>query len=608
MLEFRNAGPETPLRRTRAHRGAPSSGCGAARRQGDAHRRALRRGRRARGARAHFLQRIGRGPGGDRDHRQPAGRRRRDRHGGRREGRARRPDAHLRGFEPQRDRASGRESGLRPDQGLRRRRQHRHAELRADGERLGPGEDGGRIRHVRKSESRQAQLLLRGPRQLEPPGDGVLREPRGPGHGAHPVQVHGGREQRRARLALARGDRAQRRGHSFRQGRAHPAPGRDFAEALGLPPRGAARRRERSRIRVRFVVRPARAGEDTRGGDRSNQRGGGEAAARAGDTRAARRPGRRAAPLEPRGVRAADPRGLRGHGQGGEGRRPHRMSAVIDLHAHVISADAQRYPLAPLSGRQSDWSRERPVSFQRMIAAMDEAGIAKAALVQASTCYGHDNSYVADAVAAHPERFTGVFSVDVLQRDARERIDYWVSKDLAGLRVFIAGHTAAVKDTRLDDSRSFPAWEHAGKAGIPVCVQLRAAGLPQLAAVLERFPRVRVILDHMARPAIEDGPPYAAAASLFSLARYGNLYLKLTTHNVRESRAGKSLPASFFARVVEKFGASRIAWGSNYPASEGSLPGLLAEARAALAALPSRDHDWIFFRTAQSLYPALAGP
>ena len=283
------------------------------------------------------------------------------------------------------------------------------------------------------------------------------------------------------------------------------------------------------------------------------------------------------------------------------------MSPVIDIHPHVIADDAKRYPPSPLSGEQSGWSRERPTSFQRMIAAMDEAGIAKAALVQASTCYGHDNSYVADAVAAHPERFTGVFSVDVLQRDAPERIDYWVGKGLTGLRVFIAGHTAAVEGARLDDSRSFPAWERAGRAGIPVCVQLRAAGLAQLAAVLERFPRVRVILDHMARPSIEDGPPYAAAASLLSLARYGNLYLKLTTHNVRESRAGKGAPGSFFARVVDEFGASRIAWGSNFPASDGSLPHLLAEARAALAALPHRDHDWIFFRTAQSLYPALAG-
>lgn len=282
------------------------------------------------------------------------------------------------------------------------------------------------------------------------------------------------------------------------------------------------------------------------------------------------------------------------------------MSAVIDLHSHVIAADTKRYPLTPMGGHQSDWARERPVDFERMIAAMDEAGVARSALVQASTSYTHDNSYVADAVTAHPQRFTGVFSVDVCAADAPERIGYWMSKGLTGLRVFIAGHTAAAKDARLDDPRSFPAWDAAGKAGIPVCVQLRAAGLPQLQTMLERFPKVRVLLDHMARPAIDDGPPYAAAASLFALARHENLYLKLTTHNVRESREGRATPESFFGRVVKEFGAARIAWGSNYPASEGTLAAILAEARAALASLSREDQDRIFFRTAQTLYPALA--
>jgi predicted TIM-barrel fold metal-dependent hydrolase len=279
---------------------------------------------------------------------------------------------------------------------------------------------------------------------------------------------------------------------------------------------------------------------------------------------------------------------------------------VIDIHAHVIAADTGRYPFEPLGGHQSDWSRERPVSFEKMIAAMDEAGIAKAALVQASTCYGYDNSYVADAVAAHPERFTGVFTLDVTRPDAPNRIRHWMRKRLKGLRVFIAGETAAANDVRLDDPRSFPAWESVSEAGIPVCVQLRAAGLPQLVTVLERFPRIRIVLDHMARPAVDDGPPYGAASSLFALRLYPNLYLKLTTHNVRESRQGRAKPESFFGRLVEKFGASRIAWGSNYPASEGTLAGVLAEAHEALAFLSSEDRDWVFFRTAPSLYPVLA--
>jgi len=277
--------------------------------------------------------------------------------------------------------------------------------------------------------------------------------------------------------------------------------------------------------------------------------------------------------------------------------------SCVDVHPHVISTDTSRYPRDPLGGSQSDWSRDRPVSAEGMVAAMDEAGVSRSALVQAATCYGYDNSYLADAVAAFPGRFAGVFSVDVFRDDARERIGHWMKKGLHGLRVFIAGHTMAAKDARLDDPRAFPAWELASDLGLTVSVQLRAAGLPQLETVIARFPRARILLDHMARPLIEDGPPYAEAQSLFALARHPNLFLKLTTHNLRESRKGKATPETFFLRVVAEFGARRIAWGSNYPASEGTLAGLLAEARAALAPLPEADRDWIFRGTAVALYP-----
>ena len=97
------------------------------------------------------------------------------------------------------------------------------------------------------------------------------------------------------------------------------------------------------------------------------------------------------------------------------------------IHPHIIADDTKRYPLAPLGGHQSDWSRTRPVTTAQMVAAMDKAGVAKAAIVQASTCYGHDNSYVADAIAAHPDRFTGVFSVDVLAADAPEKMRLAIS-------------------------------------------------------------------------------------------------------------------------------------------------------------------------------------
>jgi predicted TIM-barrel fold metal-dependent hydrolase len=105
---------------------------------------------------------------------------------------------------------------------------------------------------------------------------------------------------------------------------------------------------------------------------------------------------------------------------------------------------------------------------------------------------------------------------------------------------------------------------------------------------------------------LEDGPPYAAASSLLELASIPTVYLKLTPRSFLESRKGKATPETFFPLLVSKFGASRLAWGSNYPSSEGSLPELLALATGTLATLPEADQEWIFHKTAQSLYPALA--
>ncbi len=49
-----------------------------------------------------------------------------------------------------------------------------------------------------------------------------------------------------------------------------------------------------------------------------------------------------------------------------------------------------------------------------------------------------------------------------------------------------------------------------------------------------------------------------------------------------------------------------MAWGSNFPTSEGSLADILATAQAGLACLSAEDRSWIFGKTAQQLYPALA--
>lgn len=280
---------------------------------------------------------------------------------------------------------------------------------------------------------------------------------------------------------------------------------------------------------------------------------------------------------------------------------------VIDTHTHVISPDAVRYPTGPVGGRQSTWSQAHPVDADGLLRALDAAGVAKAVVVQASTVYGHDNSYVADAVAAHQDRFVGVYSIDAVAPDAVERIEHWRSRGLAGFRLFTTGTTMPGQADWLGHEDSFPAWAHAEAEDIPVCLQMTMQGLPALARLLERFPKVRVLLDHCARPDLSDGLPYPKAHLLFDLAAFPGVHLKLTHRALDAAAEGASTTSDFLRKAVSAYGAGRITWGSNFPATEHDLPTSLAEARAALSVLPEADQALILGGTAASFYPALTG-
>jgi predicted TIM-barrel fold metal-dependent hydrolase len=281
------------------------------------------------------------------------------------------------------------------------------------------------------------------------------------------------------------------------------------------------------------------------------------------------------------------------------------MSSIIDIHPHIVSPDTKKYPLDPLGGTQSTWSTERPTTYHQLLDAMDAAGVAKAAIVHSSTAYGYDNSYVADAVAAVPERFTGVYSIDVLAPDAIKTFDYWLGRGCTGMRLFTTGSTLPNQATFFVDPKADPFWEHAQARNIPVCMQMKQEGIPLLRQVMDRFPKITMILDHFSRAPFEDGPPYAKAQALFDLARYKQVYLKVTPINVTPKSWGNGSPETFFGKIVDVFGAERIAWGSNFPNSIGTMKEILAAAQKAFSFAKASDQDWIFGKTAQTLYPVL---
>jgi predicted TIM-barrel fold metal-dependent hydrolase len=280
---------------------------------------------------------------------------------------------------------------------------------------------------------------------------------------------------------------------------------------------------------------------------------------------------------------------------------------IIDIHPHIISPDTGRYPYAPIGGIRSDWSAERPFTFEQYVEEMEAAGVSQAAMVQSATTYGYDDSYAADSVTRDPARFVGVFTVDVGAPDAVATIEAWRRRGMAGLRLFGAGSTVQTDGRWMIDPATWPVWEHMAEIDMTVAIQTTGIGLPAVEEILERFPEVNVVLDHLGRPDLGDGAPYAKAAPLWKLARFPNLFLKVTPRTFDLAEKAPASPETFFPKLVAEFGADRLAWGSNFPANTGSLKDLVEQGHRCFAALGETDRAAIWAGTAERLYPQLVG-
>jgi predicted TIM-barrel fold metal-dependent hydrolase len=283
--------------------------------------------------------------------------------------------------------------------------------------------------------------------------------------------------------------------------------------------------------------------------------------------------------------------------------------AIFDLHTHIISPDTDRYPVSPLAGHRSAWSIERPAPLDELLRELDSAGVEKATVVQAATMYGFDNSYVADSLAAHADRLIGVCSIDLVADDALALIDHWIGeRNFAGVRIRAAdGSTSVGSAASLDDPRLEPAWSRLEADRIPVCIQMHSRQAPVLASVLRRYPALVVALDHGARPNLAGGPPYPGLDELIGLAAFPNVYLKITPMTIRRA-AGEpgGDPAKLIARLVGGFGADHIGWGSNFPASAGSLAESRALVEKTLVDLTAEEHADLLGGTAARIHRQLS--
>jgi L-fuconolactonase len=276
---------------------------------------------------------------------------------------------------------------------------------------------------------------------------------------------------------------------------------------------------------------------------------------------------------------------------------------IVDTHVHVVAADRERYPLHP-TGLSIDWFHEAPVTVDDFLELMTAAGVDRAVLVQPMSAYGFDNRYVIDSARTHSDRLAGVVIVDTSFDDSARRLRAMADEGVSGVRLFAIGNPSL---TGLDDPNALGLCEAAAELGLRVIVTILSNQLPELRAMLERFPEVTVTLDHCGFPDLSGGPPYEKAADLFDLATLSNLNLKMSCHLLEQAEAAGD-PRDLVDQLAATFGAGRLLWGSDYSQThDRPYAALLELGRTACSRLSPAERRGFLGENALRLWPRLGG-
>ena len=233
---------------------------------------------------------------------------------------------------------------------------------------------------------------------------------------------------------------------------------------------------------------------------------------------------------------------------------------IIDTHVHIWEIDPPRYPIGPTA---PGWTSlpDEPGTAEQLLADMAANGVDRAVLVQTSWSTW-DNGYIADSVARFPDRFIGHGLIDPQNPDNADQARYWVkARGLAGFRFHPMYYP---NEQILLTAQNEPLWEEIAALDVVIQFHTFAAQAGQIAVLAGRYPHLRLIIDHMGYPQVNEPP--AAFQPILDLARFGNIYFKLSDVHGRSQQGFPYVDVHpFIEQLLHAFGVDRTLWGTGYP-------------------------------------------
>ena len=271
---------------------------------------------------------------------------------------------------------------------------------------------------------------------------------------------------------------------------------------------------------------------------------------------------------------------------------------LYDAHAHLVADDQVRYPRNPMQraadapyrppgviGRPGGHHGPNPVNevpdASRLLRWMQEENVDGIVAVQKRMIYRYDNSYILESSDAHPALFSAVVILDAEDAGTPALVRRWVrDHGLAGLRLF-GGRRPDGSMPWLNSPAALRSWAVAQEAGIVMDLEVLAQGgggpsIPAIMALARAHPDVRVVLDHLLEPEMDEGAHFGLDERYEQLAHCPNISFKFTSINLDICREAGIPAEKVLRRAVDLYGADRVMWGSDIGTSSGTYREMVA--------------------------------
>ena len=268
---------------------------------------------------------------------------------------------------------------------------------------------------------------------------------------------------------------------------------------------------------------------------------------------------------------------------------------IIDPHVHVWKHDP-RWPFAP-GAKVPD----RDATPETLLGLMKANGVEKTVIIQVIH-YLYDNSYLAGVLKEYPRYFRGVCRVDPLDSEAPDHLSKLCEEQgFRGVRLSPAG------DARGDWIRGplmLPLWERCRSLHVPMTLLAPISRVPDIGKLVDRFPDLTVVIDHMADCPV-DRPE--ELEKLVSLVRYPDLFVKVShTWSLSKEAYPWRDSQRLVKRLYDTFGPRRLMWATDWPIIEASgarYAQALTLVRDDMDFLSADDKSWMLHKTIERVWP-----